>query len=63
MSSACRLPETKMLLKRLELLKSDAIDVLAQAKALHDKLEDAYNPHVDFESVYLRARRLIAEIN
>ena len=63
MSPSCRLPETKMLVKRLELLKGDSINALAQAKVLHDELEEAYNPHVDFESVYLRARRLIAELN
>lgn len=33
-------------------LISRAITVLAQAKALHDKLESIYNPHVDFEGLY-----------
>lgn len=28
------------------------MDTLAQAKKLHDELEDIYNPHVDFDGLY-----------
>ena len=32
-------------------LVDEAVDSLAQAKAMHDELEALYNPHVDFDLV------------
>lgn len=43
-------------------LIDEAVDSLAQAKAMHDDLEALYNPHVDFERVYRTADELAAEI-
>lgn len=43
-------------------LVSEAVDSLAQAKAMHDDLERLYNPHVDFEQVYRIAEELAHEI-
>lgn len=43
-------------------LVEEAVDSLAQAKAMHDDLERLYNPHVDFERVYRTAEKLAAEI-
>ena len=37
-------------------LISKAINTLAQAKHLHDKLESIYNPYVDFDSLYRTAQ-------
>lgn len=37
----------------------DAQTLLAEAKELHDKLEEIYNPHVDFDGVYAEADRHI----
>ncbi len=39
---------------------SFAVDTLAGAKALHDELENIYNPHVDFDGVYEEAERHIS---
>lgn len=36
-----------------------ATKTLADAKAIHDKIEDIYNPHVDFDGVYREAQRHI----
>ncbi len=36
-------------------LLEEAVESLAQAKAMHDDLEGYYNPHVDFDEVYRRA--------
>jgi hypothetical protein len=36
------------------------IEKLSEAKALHDRLEAIYNPHVDFDSVYAAADDHIA---
>ena len=33
-------------------LTDEAVESLAQAKAMHDDLEALYNPHVDFDQVY-----------
>ena len=33
-------------------LIDEAVESLAQAKAIHDNLEALYNPHVDFDRVY-----------
>jgi hypothetical protein len=43
-------------------LVDEAVDSLAQAKAMHDALEDCYNPHVDFDRVYRMADQLAEEI-
>ena len=43
-------------------LTEEAVDSLAQAKAMHDDLEQLYNPHVDFEQVYRVAEKLAHEI-
>ncbi len=43
-------------------LVDEAVDSLAQAKAMHDELEELYNPHVDFDRVYRTADDLAAEI-
>ncbi len=43
-------------------LVGEAVESLAQAKELHDKLEALYNPHVDFTRVYRIADELSAEI-
>ena len=43
-------------------LVEEAVDSLAQAKAMHDELEAIYNPHVDFELVEETAQDLWAEI-
>ena len=40
----------------------EAVDSLAQAKAMHDELESLYNPHVDFDRVYHKADDLAAQI-
>lgn len=45
-----------------DLLMAEAIEALAQAKAVHDNLEQLYNPHVDFQRVYATADRLADEI-
>ncbi len=39
-----------------------AIDTLAQAKSLHDQLEDVYNPCVDFDGVYGEAEKHIQSL-
>lgn len=36
-------------------LLDDAVELLWQAKSLHDDLEAVYNPHVDFDGVYALA--------
>lgn len=41
---------------------ADAIEVLRRAKALHDELEQVYNPRVDFDSVYALAGQHIARL-
>lgn len=43
-------------------LVDEAVDSLAQAKTMHDELENLYNPHVDFDRVYHTADNLAAEI-
>lgn len=40
-------------------LMEEAVDSLAQAKAMHDRLEAVYNPHVDFQRVAARAEGII----
>ena len=36
-------------------LRDEAIEALRRAKQLHDTLEQAYNPFVDFDGVYALA--------
>lgn len=43
-------------------LLDEAVDSLAQAKAMHDDLEKLYNPHVDFDRVYTIAGSIIGEL-
>lgn len=43
-------------------LEEEAIAGLSRAKAAHDRLEELYNPHVDFERVYRMADELAAEL-
>ena len=43
-------------------LEEEATASLAQAKAMHDRLEALYNPHVDFALVETRARRIAGEL-
>ena len=43
-------------------LVEEAVESLAQAKAMHDDLEALYNPHVDFERVYRTADQLTEEL-
>ncbi len=43
-------------------LVEEGVAGLAQAKAAHDKLEELYNPHVDFDGVYRTADELAEEI-
>ena len=43
-------------------LVEEAVDSLAQAKAMHDRLEKLYNPHVDFGRVEMLAGQVTAEI-
>ena len=43
-------------------LTEEAVQSLAQAKAMHAGLEQLYNPHVDFEQVYRIADGIIEEL-
>lgn len=43
-------------------LVDEAVDSLAQAKAMHDELEKLYNPHVDFGRVYETAEEIISSL-
>ena len=43
-------------------LIEEAVESLAQAKAMHDALEALYNPHVDFERVYRMADTITGEL-
>ena len=40
-------------------LLEEAVDALAQAKAMHDELEGLYNPHVDFDRVHQRGEEIV----
>lgn len=48
--------------KVADALTADAVSGLSAAKEAHDRLEQIYNPHVDFDGVYSTADRLAAEI-
>ena len=43
-------------------LEAAATNCLAQAKAMHDELEQLYNPHVDFGRCDRIAEEIIAQI-
>lgn len=43
-------------------LMEEAVDSLAQAKAMHDTLERLYNPHVDFQALYQTAEHVADEL-
>lgn len=43
-------------------LLAEGMDALAQAKAEHDRLEQLYNPHVDFDGVEAQAGEIIEEL-
>ena len=43
-------------------LMDEAVDSLAQAKAMHDDLEALYNPYVDFDKVHAMADQVAGEI-
>ena len=43
-------------------LETTATGCLAQAKAMHDELEQLYHPHVDFQQVTRTAEEIIAQI-
>lgn len=43
-------------------LVEEAVESLAQAKAMHDELESLYNPHVDFDQVYRTAGEIVEEL-
>ena len=58
----CR-PRLRFALKVSAALVEEAVDSLAQAKAMHDELESLYNPHVDFDQVYRIAGDFIDELS
>lgn len=43
-------------------LVDEAVEAMAQAKAMHDALEALYNPHVDFDRVHAQADAITAEL-
>jgi len=43
-------------------LVDEAVEAMAQAKAMHDALEALYNPHVDFDRVHTQADAIAAEL-
>ena len=43
-------------------LVDEAVESLAQAKAMHDELESLYNPYVDFAQVYRTAGEIVEEL-
>ena len=57
-----RRPRLRFAKKVSAALVEEAVDSLAQAKALHDNLEAIYNPHVDFERVDQMAHEIWSEI-
>ena len=40
----------------------EAVESLAQAKAMHDELEALYNPYVDFDQVHMMADGIAREL-
>ena len=55
-------PRLRFTRKVAESLTADGIACLRQAKEAHDRLEELYNPHVDFEGVNQTADALTKEI-
>ncbi len=43
-------------------LLGDACEILREAKAVHDEMEELYNPHINFEKLYAFAASLSEEI-
>lgn len=43
-------------------LVDEAVESLAQAKAMHDELEALYNPYVDFDQVHMMADGIAREL-
>ena len=50
--------------RMVETLRQEAVEALREAKAAHDRLEEVYNPYVDFDGVRalaaLEAGRLLS---
>lgn len=55
-------PRLRFARKVAAALLEEAVDSLAQAKAMHDELEALYNPYVDFPRVYATANSIIEEL-
>ena len=57
--------DEKKRINALKRAKSDILDLsyslLHEAKIVHDELENLYNPHIDFDSLYLSANKFISE--
>ncbi|MBQ4544132.1 MAG: hypothetical protein II996_00995 [Oscillospiraceae bacterium] len=51
-----------LLRKTRNSLIDDACDILREAKLTHDRLEDIYNPYIDFDMLYKYADELADEI-
>ena len=58
--------ETKKRINTLRRAKSNMLDLssslLKEAKLIHDELENLYNPHIDFDSLYEFTEKLSVEI-
>ena len=57
----CR-PRLRFALKVSAALVEEAVDSLAQAKAMHDELEGLYHPYVDFGRGALEGERIAGEV-
>ncbi len=59
-------PDDRAKMRELRRLRESFIDracsILCKAKELHDKLEDIYNPHIAFDSIYALANELSDKI-
>ena len=55
-------PRLNFARKVSETLVSEAVESLAQAKAMHDELEAIYNPHVNFQQVEHMADEVCAQL-
>lgn len=55
-------PRLRFAAKVAQALEEEATASLAQAKAMHDRLEALYHPYVDFALVETRARRIAGEL-
>jgi hypothetical protein len=58
----CSRPHLRFTQKIAAALEEEAVASLAQAKQMHDELEQLYNPHVDFQQVNTMADAITAEI-